>query len=94
MTFGERFKAVAEVVWEIVWRGFGLFLFILGSAAGVGSIVTGNPVTGILVAWGTLMLGVVGAVGYAIAITGKASKSTVAKGVQDAVQKFEDNNEK
>ena len=94
MTFGERLRAVAEVVWEIVWRGFGLFLFILGSAAGVGSIVTGNPVTGILVAWGTLMLGVIGAVGYAIAITGKASKSTVAKGVQDAVQKFEDNNEK
>jgi len=93
MTFGERFKAVAEVVWEIVWRGFGLFLFILGSAAGVGSIVTGNPVTGIIVAWGTLMLGVVGAVGYAIAITGKASKSTVAKGVRDAVQKFEEKNE-
>lgn len=94
MTFGERFKAVAEVVWEIVWRGFGLFLFILGSAAGVGSIVTGNPVTGILVAWGTLMLGVIGAVGYAIAVTGKATKTTVAKGVQDAVQKFEDKNEK
>lgn len=94
MTFGERFKAVAEVVWEIVWRGFGLFLFILGSAAGVGSIVTGNPVTGILVAWGTLMLGVIGAVGYAIAVTGKVTKTTVAKGVQDAVQKFEDKNEK
>jgi hypothetical protein len=94
MTFGDRFKAVAEVVWEIVWRGFGLFLFILGSAAGVGSVVTGNPVTGILVAWGTLMLGVIGAVGYAIAVTGKASKTTVAKGVQDAVQKFEDKNEK
>jgi hypothetical protein len=94
MTFGERFKAVAEVVWEIIWRGFGLFLFILGSAAGVGSIVTGDPVTGILVAWGTLMLGVIGAVGYAIAITGKASKATVAKGVQDAVQKFEEKNEK
>ena len=94
MTFGERFKAVVEVVWEIVWRGFGLFLFILGSAAGVGSIVTGNPVTGILVAWGTLMLGVIGAVGYAIAVTGKVTKTTVARGVQDAVQKFEDKTEK
>lgn len=94
MTIGEKFKAVLEVLGEIIWRGFGLFLFILGSAAGVGSIVTGDPVTGILVAWGTLMLGVVGAVGYAIAITGKASKATVAKGVKDAVQKFDEKNEK
>jgi len=93
MTFGERVKAVAEVIWEIIWRGFGLLLFIVGSAAGVGSLVTGDPFTGILIAWGTLMLGVIGAIGYAIAITGKASKSTVAKGVQDAVQKFEEKND-
>jgi hypothetical protein len=93
MTFGERVKAVAEVIWEIIWRGFGLLLFIIGSAAGVGSLVTGDPFTGILIAWGTLMLGVIGAIGYAIAITGKASKSTVAKGVQDAVQKFEEKND-
>jgi hypothetical protein len=33
---------------------------------------------------------VVAAVGYAIAITGKASKATVAKAAQDAVQKFEE----
>jgi hypothetical protein len=94
MTIQERVKEVLGVFWEIIWRGFGLFLFILGSAAGVGSIVTGSPVTGILVAWGTLMLGVIGAVGYAIAVTGKATKTTVAKGVRDAVQKFEDNSEK
>jgi len=93
MTFGERIKAVVEVIWEIIWRGFGLLLFIVGSAAGVGSLVTGDPFTGILIAWGTLMLGVIGAIGYAIAITGKASKSTVAKGVRDAVQKFEEKNE-
>jgi hypothetical protein len=89
----ERIKEVWEVVWEIIWRGFGLLLFIIGSAAGVGSLVTGDPFTGILIAWGTLMLGVIGAIGYAIAITGKASKSTVAKGVQDAVQKFEEKND-
>ena len=93
MTFGERIKAVAEVIWEIIWRGFGLLLFIVGSAAGVGSLVTGDPFTGILIAWGPLMLGVIGAIGYAIAITVKASKSTVAKGVRDAVQKFEEKNE-
>jgi hypothetical protein len=90
----ERAKEVWEVIWEVVWRGFGLFLFILGSAAGVGALVTGDPITGIVIAWGTLMLGVLGAIGYAIAITGRASKSTVAKGVQDAVQKFEEKNDK
>jgi hypothetical protein len=93
MTIGERIKAVAEVIGEILWRGFGLLLFIIGSAAGVGSLVTGDPFTGILIAWGTLMLGVIGAVGYAIAITGKATKGTVAKGVRDAVQKLEEKND-
>jgi hypothetical protein len=91
--FIERLKEVWSVIWEIIWRGFGLLLFIVGSAAGVGSLVTGDPITGILIAWGTLMLGVIGAIGYAIAITGKATKSTVAKGVRDAVQKFEEKND-
>lgn len=90
----ERAKAVIEVLGTIVWRGFGLFLFVLGSAAGVGSLVTGSPLTGILVAWGTLMMGVIGAIGYAIAITGKASTKTVETAVKDAVQKFEADSKK
>lgn len=83
----KRVKEVWEVVAELLWRGFGLFLFILGAASGVGAFVAGDPMTGIAVAWGTLMLGVIGAVGYAIATTGKASKETVAKAAQDAVEK-------
>ena len=82
-------KAVYEVVAELTWRGFGIFLFILGGSAGVGAALTGSWVNGILVAWGTLMLGVVGAVGYAIATTGRATRDTVAKGAVDAVQKAE-----
>lgn len=84
-----KLKAVYEVVAEITWRGFGIFLFILGGSAGVGAALTGSWVNGILVAWGTLMLGVLGAVGYAIATTGKATKDTVAKGAVDAIQKAE-----
>ena len=90
MNFKERFAEILGVVGEIAWRGFGIFLFVLGGAAGSGAAITGDPVVGILIAWTTLMLGVVGAVGYAIAITGKASKATVAKAAQDAVQKFEE----
>lgn len=85
-----RLSEVAAVVAELVWRGFGLFLFILGGAAGTGAIVTGSWIEGVAIAWITLMLGVVAALGYAIATTGSASKETVAKATQDAVQKAQD----
>lgn len=85
-----RLFEVAGVIGELAWRGFGVLLFIIGGSAGMGAWVTGDPFTGILIAWGTLMLGVIGAIGYAIAVTGRASKATVAKGVQDAVQKYEE----
>lgn len=89
-----RLKAVYEVVAELTWRGFGIFLFILGGSAGVGSALTGSWVNGVLIAWGTLMLGVLAAVGYAIATTGKATRETVAKGAIDAVQKAKEQAEK
>jgi hypothetical protein len=82
-----RLNAVGGVLGAIAWRGFGLFLFILGASAGTGAVVVGNWMTGVLIAWATLMLGVVGAIGYAIATTGAATEETVAKATQDAVQK-------
>lgn len=94
MTLGERLRLFVEVLGEILWRGFGVFLYILGGSAGVGAALTGNWLIGVGIAWGTLMLGIIGAVGYSIGITGKASKGTVAKAVQDAVQKFDEKNEK
>lgn len=84
-----RLSAVWGVLGAIVWRGFGLFLFILGASAGTGAVVVGDWVTGVVIAWATLMLGVVGAIGYAIATTGAVSEETVAKAAQDAVQKAE-----
>ena len=86
-TVKSRLKAVYGVLGAIVWRGFGLFLFILGASAGTGAVVVGNWMTGVLIAWATLMLGVIGAIGYAIATTGTATEETVAKATQDAVQK-------
>jgi hypothetical protein len=82
-----RLNAVGGVLGAIAWRGFGLFLFILGGAAGTGAVVVGDWVTGVVIAWATLMLGVIGAIGYAIATTGTATEETVAKATQDAVQK-------
>lgn len=87
MTLKERATLVLEVIGTVIWRGFGVFLFILGGAAGSGAVITGDPLTGILIAWVTLMLGVVGAIGYAIAVTGKVTKSDVAKATRDAVEK-------
>jgi hypothetical protein len=86
----KRAQAVAEVFATLIWRGFGLFLFILGGAAGTGAIVTGSWVDGVIIAWMTLMLGIVGAIGYAIATTGKATSSTVADATKDAVQKAQE----
>lgn len=85
-----RLQAVLEVLATLLWRGFGLFLFILGGAAGTGAIVTGSWVDGVVIAWMTLMLGIVGAIGYAIATTGKATSGTVAQATQDAVQKAQE----
>ena len=89
-----RFKAVVSVLGELAWRGFGIFLFILGGSAGVGAALTGSWVNGILVAWGTLMLSVVAAIGYAIATTGTVTKADVAKASNDAIQKAEKQSDK
>lgn len=83
----ERIKEIIAIVGTIIWRGFGILLFIIGGAAGSGAVITGDPFTGILIAWSTLMLGIIGAVGYAIAVTGKVTTEDVAQAAQDAVQK-------
>lgn len=85
-----RAIAVLDVVAEFSWRGFGILLFILPSSAGVGAAVSGSWAVGVLTAWGTLMLSIVGAIGYAIATTGKASRSTVASAAEDAVKKAQE----
>lgn len=89
----ERITEVFAVLGTLVWRGFGVFLFIIGGAAGSGAVITGDPFTGILIAWTTLMVGIVGAIGYAIAVTGKVSSEDVALATQDAVQKFQEQQE-
>lgn len=86
----KRLKQIWAVVAELLWRGFGLFLFILGASAGVGAVVTGSWLNGVVIAWATLMLGVIGAIGYAISTTGVVTRSTVAKASQDAVQKAQE----
>ena len=83
-----------SVVRELLCRGFGIFLFIVGTSAGVGAMATGNPIVGIFIAWWTIMLGVIGAIGYAIATTGRASKDTVAQAARDAVEKAKSDSEK
>ena len=89
-----RLNAVAGVLGAIVWRGFGLFLFILGASAGTGAVVVGDWVVGVAIAFATLMLSVIGAIGYAIATTGEATEETVAKAMQDAVQKANEQQKK
>jgi hypothetical protein len=86
----DKIAKIGAVLGAVIWRSFGLFLFILGAAAGTGAIIVGDWFQGVLIAWATLMLGVIGAIGYAIATTGKASPDVVAKAAQDAVQKAQE----
>jgi hypothetical protein len=85
----DRVKQVLDVLAILAWRGFGIFLFILGGSAGVGAALTGNWLDGVVIAWGTLMVGVIGAIGYAIATTGQVTRADVAKASNDAIQKAE-----
>ena len=90
----ERIREILDIIGTLAWRGFGVFLFILGGAAGSGAVITGDPFTGILIAWVTLMLGIIGAVGYAIAVTGTVTSEDVAKATKDAVQKHVEETQK
>lgn len=88
----ERIKKVISIIAHLAWRGFGVFLFVVGGAAASGAFITGDPFAGVLIAWTTLMLGVVGAIGYAIATTGEASEEVVHNATNDAIRKFEQKN--
>ena len=90
----ERIKQVVVIIGMLAWRGFGVFLFILGGAAGSGAVITGDPFTGILIAWVTLMLGIIGAIGYAIAVTGQVTEEHVAKATKDAIQRHAEETKK
>lgn len=83
----ERLLEVLAVAGALLWRGFGLFLFILGGSAGAGAVIAGSWVMGVGIAWVTLMIGVVGVLGYAIATTGRATTQDVERGIRDAIQK-------
>ena len=89
-----RTNEIVAVLAALVWRGFGIFLFILGGSAGVGAALTGSWLTGVLVSFGTLMIGVVGSIGYAIATTGKVTPADVSKSANDAIKKAQEQSEK
>jgi hypothetical protein len=82
-----RTSEIVAVLAALLWRGFGIFLFILGGSAGVGAALTGSWLTGVLVSFGTLMIGVLGSVGYAIATTGRVTPADVSKSANDAIKK-------
>lgn len=89
-----RTNEIVSVLAALVWRGFGIFLFILGGSAGVGAALTGSWLTGVLVSFGTLMIGVVGGIGYAIATTGKVTAADVSQSANDAIKKAQEQSDK
>ena len=85
----QRLNDIIAVLGALVWRGFGLFLFLLGGSAGAGAVVSGSWVTGVIIATSTLLLGVIASIGYAIATTGHVDPTDVHNAVNDAVKKAE-----
>jgi len=92
--FKDRSGEIIQVLAALLWRGFGIFLFILGGSMGVGAAVTGSWLTGVLVSFGTLMIGVVGSIGYAIATTGKVTPADVSRSANDAIKKAQEDTAK
>ena len=92
--FKDRSGEIIQVLAALLWRGFGIFLFILGGSMGVGAAVTGSWLTGVLVSFGTLMIGVVGSIGYAIATTGKVTSADVSRSANDAIKKAQEDSDK
>ena len=90
----DRSGQIIAVLAALLWRGFGIFLFILGGSMGVGAAVTGSWLTGVLVSFGTLMIGVIGSIGYAIATTGKVTPADVSKSANDAIKKAQEESAK
>lgn len=90
----DRSAQIITVLAALLWRGFGIFLFILGGSMGVGAALTGSWLTGVLVTFGTLMVGVVGSLGYAIATTGRVTPADVSKSANDAIKKAQEDSAK
>jgi len=90
----DRSGQIITVLAALLWRGFGIFLFILGGSMGVGAAVTGSWLTGVLVSFGTLMIGVIGSLGYAIATTGRVTPADVSKSANDAIKKAQEESAK
>jgi hypothetical protein len=90
----DRSGEITLVLAALLWRGFGIFLFILGGSMGVGAAITGSWLTGVLVSFGTLMIGVIGSLGYAIATTGKVTPADVSKSANDAIKKAQEDSAK
>ena len=90
----DRSAEITLVLAALLWRGFGIFLFILGGSMGVGAAITGSWLTGVLVSFGTLMIGVIGSLGYAIATTGKVTPADVSKSANDAIKKAQEDTAK
>lgn len=89
----ERIIEVLKIVGEFTWRGVGLFLFTLGTGAGVGGFLSyfeiGDAATGILSVYGGALLIAIGWVGYKITLTGKATRNDVAHGMRKAAEQVE-----
>ena len=88
-------KTILSIIWQIIWRSFGLGLVTVPGGMGVGSAIPGgNWILGGLVAWASTVAIVATVIGVAIASTGKVTDLDVTNAFGQAVQKALDDKEK
>ena len=88
-------KTILNLIWQIIWRSFGLGLVTIPGGMGVGSAIPGgNWVMGGVIAWASTVAIVATVLGVAIATTGKVTDLDVTNAFSQAVQKALDEKDK
>jgi len=81
-------KRVAAIIWQIIWRSFGLGLVTIPGGMGIGSAIPGgNWIMGGVIAWLSTVAIVATVLGVAIATTGNVTDKNVNDAFSQAVQK-------
>jgi hypothetical protein len=88
-------KTTLNLIWQIIWRSFGLGLVTIPGGMGIGSAIPGgNWVMGGVIAWASTVAIVATVLGVAIATTGKVTDLDITSAFSQAVQKALDEQNK
>ncbi len=91
----KRLKAIAKVLFEIIWRSFGLLLKFLPAGLAIGGVLVATTGDVKMILWGALsswlpaLFAAYAEIGEEIARTAKVTKSGINRGFAKGVQIIE-----